>query len=222
MPVKHSLETDLKRGIIFGVGAIIITCIIFWHFANQISANELHRFDLRIMNLIHSFISDGQTRLMKLITFMGATRVILISLILVVFLMLVNRKWWEAVFFFIAVSGASFFNLVLKWIFQRERPYLNPIVIERGYSFPSAHAMVSLVFYGMLAYLLMHFAKRRVFKIIIVIAFSILIFMIGVSRIYLGVHYPSDVIAGFAAGTGWLIACTLCLRINLVKRKTNL
>ena len=161
MLVIRKLKPPTKRFILYGLGVIILTCIIFWRFAREISLKELHRFDLPIMRLIHLLISDRHTRLMKLITFMGATRVILIALILVAILMLVKSKWWEASFFFIAVAGSSIFNLTLKWIFKRERPYLNPITIERGYSFPSAHAMVSLVFYGMLAYFLVFLLRAE-------------------------------------------------------------
>ena len=127
--------------------------------------------------------------------------------------------------FLVAVLGSSFFNTLLKWIFHRARPTIHPIIQETGYSFPSGHSMVSFVMYGMLTYFLVLFFVKRSAKIITIIFFSVLVLFIGLSRIYLGVHYPSDVIAGFSAGGTWLVICLIFLIIILEFRskrsKTN-
>lgn len=215
------LTIPTKRFISYGIGLLIVFCFIFWKFAEELIEKELHTFDMTIINFIQSFISADNTRIMKLFTFMGSTTAIIGLAILVIFLMMLNKKWWEALFFTMAVAGSSIFNLFLKWIFHRARPTIHPLIAETGYSFPSGHSMVSFAFYGMLAYFLVLFLTNRVAKRIIVVAFSFLIFLIGISRIYLGVHYPSDVIAGFSAGGVWLIFCLMFLKIVLDIRGKN-
>jgi len=92
---------------------------------------------------------------------------------------------------------------MLKHLFERARPEAFQIVAESGFSFPSGHAMVSLCFYGIVAFLIVR--KRSLqWRIAGAVVATLLIVGIGVSRIYLGVHYPSDVVAGYAAGATWL------------------
>ena len=99
-------------------------------------------------------------------------------------------------------------NLILKNIVQRPRPNEFRIVDETGYSFPSGHSMISMAFYGFIIYLIYKNAKNKYIKWTAIIFLSILIFTIGVSRIYLGVHYTSDVIAGFLISIAYLIIMT--------------
>lgn len=216
----HQLTTPTKRFALYGIGILITFCFIFGKFAEELIEEDLHAFDMAIINFIQSFISVESTKIMKLFTFMGSTKGIVGFSVLVIFLMVLNKKWWESLFFAVAVVGSSGFNLLLKWIFHRARPNIHPLIAETGYSFPSGHSMVSLAFYGMLAYFLVLFLKNRTTKKITIIAFSFLIFLIGISRIYLGVHYPSDVIAGFSAGGVWLIVCLIFLNIIIdIRRK---
>jgi undecaprenyl-diphosphatase len=109
---------------------------------------------------------------------------------------------------------------VLKRVFHRPRPAWDlPILIARGWSFPSGHAMGSLVAYGMLVYLIvrtMGHARRR---LALAGCALVLVLLIGLSRMYLGVHYFSDVVAGYAAGTVWLTACITGLEV--VRRRPS-
>ena len=97
-----------------------------------------------------------------------------------------------------------FLNTALKEIVQRPRPEGFRLVAETGYSFPSGHSMVSMAFYGLLIWMIWHYEKDRLMAWIYIIFFSGIIVMVGVSRIYLGVHYASDVVAGFAVSLVWL------------------
>ncbi|UOK59735.1 phosphatase PAP2 family protein [Bacillus sp. OVS6] len=99
-------------------------------------------------------------------------------------------------------------------MFKRDRPTFNPLITESGYSFPSGHSMVSFSFLGILAYLLTLMVKKKSLKVLIMALFFFIVFLIGFSRIYLGVHYPSDVIAGFAAGGAWLVICIVALKFK--------
>lgn len=99
-------------------------------------------------------------------------------------------------------------NFVLKAIVQRPRPDGFRLVAESGYSFPSGHSMVSMAFYGLVVWMVWRYEKDRWLKIFLMIAFSLVIVMVGISRIYLGVHYASDVIAGFCVSIVWLMLYT--------------
>ena len=129
------------------------------------------------------------------ITDLGGEIMIGFGIVIVIFLLL-NRRWREAALFTFIVGGAGVINTVLKNIFQRVRPQFYPLITERDYSFPSGHAMDSFVFYLALSYLLFHVTKNRRLSIAITILSIFLIGLIGVSRIYLGVHYSSDVLEG--------------------------
>ena len=96
---------------------------------------------------------------------------------------------------------------------QRPRPSKFQIISEKGYSFPSGHSMVSMAFYGLLIYLIYKYIKNKKLKYSLIVTLSILIFLIGISRIYLGVHYASDVIAGFCISLSYLM-----IYINVLKK----
>ena len=99
-------------------------------------------------------------------------------------------------------------NFVLKSIVQRPRPDGFRLVAESGYSFPSGHSMVSMAFYGLVVWMVWRYEKDRILRIFLMLAFSLVIAMVGISRIYLGVHYASDVIAGFCVSLVWLMFFT--------------
>ena len=99
-------------------------------------------------------------------------------------------------------------NFLLKTIVQRPRPDGFRLVAESGYSFPSGHSMVSMAFYGLLVWMVWRYEKDRLLRVFLMIAFSLVIAMVGISRIYLGVHYASDVIAGFCVSLVWLMLYT--------------
>ncbi|WP_246063129.1 phosphatase PAP2 family protein [Paenibacillus ehimensis] len=218
MQPKQALLTG--KYILTAVIIVLLSILIFVKFAHDLQENQLERFDRTYMEWIQSHISPKLTALMKGITGLGSFQTLSVLLLVSVSLMVWRKKKWEALFFVVAVTGGMLFNQLLKRIFERERPTLRRIVEETGYSFPSGHSMASIVFYGMLAMLLLMFVKSPALKLLIAVTASILIVMIGVSRIYLGVHYPSDVAAGFAAGAAWLTVCGVGLQAVLVSRRS--
>jgi len=119
-------------------------------------------------------------------------------------ILLLYRERLLLISWLVTLFGGSLLNTGLKAIFQRARPeFENPFLVEANFSFPSGHAMGSLIIYGMLTYLLVILLNRYLEKVILVIAVA-LILLIGFSRMYLGVHYFSDIVAGYVAGVGWL------------------
>ncbi|WP_235206683.1 phosphatase PAP2 family protein [Paenibacillus tyrfis] len=206
--------------ILTAVVIVLLSLLIFVKFAHDLQENQLERFDRTYIDWIQSYISPKLTIWMKGITELGSFQTLFVLLLVSVSLMVWRKKKWEALFFMVAVTGGMLFNQLLKQIFERQRPMLHRIVEETGYSFPSGHSMASIVFYGMLAMLFLMFVKSPALKLLIAVTAGCLIIMIGVSRIYLGVHYPSDVVAGFAAGAAWLTVCGVGLQAVLVSRRS--
>lgn len=213
-----SKDTSIKRFIIYSVLILVIFTIIFWGFALALEEHHLHRFDLAIINWVQSFISPDMTSVMEFFTFMGSAIGVIAVTFITMIVMLFNKKWWETAFFIVAVGGSKVFNSLLKWIFHRARPTIHPIITETGYSFPSGHSMSSIVTYGMIMFFLVLFFKKAIAKLLTIIVLTLLILFIGISRIYLGVHYPSDVIAGYSAGGTWLLVCLIILKLIVHKR----
>jgi len=125
-------------------------------------------------------------------------------LISVIFMLACKKK--KMVFYIVLNLLLCFLlNQTMKFTFLRNRPLDINLIIENGYSFPSGHSMLSLAFYGLFIYLIWHLKKTRFEKLILVVPLLILVLLIGISRIYLGVHYASDVLAGYALSMAYLI-----------------
>lgn len=103
---------------------------------------------------------------------------------------------------------AAALNILLKQLIQRPRPDGFRLITESGYSFPSGHSMAAMAFYGLLAWMVWHYERDRLVRWLCVAGFALVIVLIGISRIYLGVHYASDVIAGFCVSLVWLALYT--------------
>ena len=122
----------------------------------------------------------------------------------------------------IAVIGAGVIIQGIKLFVQRPRPQavphsFQPLIHETGYSFPSGHSLIAMVVYGLLGYFVLHLFRNHAARLAVRIVTVLVVFSIGVSRVYVGVHYPTDVLAGWTAGVPWLIAC-LALHEVLARR----
>lgn len=183
---------------------ILLVCLVgFLKLAEDVFSKEILRADIVGYDLISSFlISDFATPIAKLITNFGGA-LVLIGTTIVLVISIKNRRIGLSI---IANLGiVTGLNIVLKQIVQRPRPTEYRIVNETGYSFPSGHSMVSMAFYGFLIYLIYKYVKNQYLKIGLITFLSILIISIGISRIYLGVHYTSDVMAGFCISVSYLV-----------------
>ncbi|WP_165835567.1 phosphatase PAP2 family protein [Ruminiclostridium sufflavum] len=157
-------------------------------------------FDSYIYQRISRLVSPGLTEIMKLITFFGSTEFLLTAAaILIVFFFMDEKCSFYASMIVINLMLAALLNEGLKKIIQRHRPDILKLIDIGGYSFPSGHSMVSMSFYGFLIYLCWTNFKTR-WKYPVSALLSGLILLIGFSRIYLGVHYASDVLGGFCLG----------------------
>jgi membrane-associated phospholipid phosphatase len=123
-----------------------------------------------------------------------------------------KRQWNFLLMLVVTMLGGELLNSSLKFFFSRPRPVFDdPIITALHYSFPSGHAMLSFIGYGLLAYYLVARTPSKLRRLLIITAAVLLVALIGLSRIYLGVHYLSDVIAAYAAGAFWLSTCTTAL-----------
>lgn len=182
---------------------LISLLIIFVFFVCEVVTNNILIYDNAIYNfIINTFESDIMTKVLKLITQLGGVLYFTILSFLVV--VLAKRKKTKLLIP-INIGLGTIINLIIKEIIKRPRPSVTRLVNESGYSFPSGHAMTSIAFYGFLIYLIYKRIQNKYLKWALIIVLCILIFLIGFSRIYLGVHYASDVISGFIAGAIYLI-----------------
>lgn len=187
----------------FNLLLFFLCIILFLAFAEDVFTKEIMQVDVIGYKFVSNYIiSDKLTPIIKIITNFGGA--IILGLITILILILIkNKKIGLSVL--INLCSVTVLNLVLKSILQRPRPNEYRIINETGYSFPSGHSMISMAFYGFIIYLIYKNIKNKYLKWISIILLSILILMIGFSRIYLGVHYVSDVLAGFLFSISYLI-----------------
>ncbi len=181
---------------------LFISVISFLFLAEDVLDLDIMVFDERGYNFISThLISNIMTPIAKFITNFGGVYWLL-GLTAVLFLVIKNKKMGTSIVLNLGIAGVI--NFILKQILQRPRPTEYRIIDESGYSFPSGHSMVSMAFYGYIIYLVNKNVKNKYIRIGLTLILSILIVSIGISRIYLGVHYTSDVIAGFLVALSYL------------------
>lgn len=204
----ESLFENKKNILIFqvlvGIISALISFLLFAKITDTVFENEKIIFDSVLINYIYSFRNVFNTKLMILLSVFGFYGVICISIIISAFLSY-KKRYLLSIYFLFTVSSGFLVNFLLKLLIQRQRPNFLPLTIENDFSFPSGHAMVSFIFFITVVYLYYHLTKKKVFSVILLLVFLIITIFIGISRIYLGVHYPSDILGGFIAGFLWFI-----------------
>lgn len=182
---------------------VTICMIIFLILAISIIKAESIAIDEIGYNIISKYlISDFMTPIVVIVTQL-ASPLFLIILTIALIILIKNIKIREYICANLIIS--TVLNFGLKNIVRRARPDEFRIIEEAGYSFPSGHSMVSMAFYGLLIYLIYKKVNNKYLKNCLIILLSMIILLIGLSRIYLGVHYTSDVLAGFLLGLSYLI-----------------
>lgn len=177
----------------------------FSFMALLVNKNSLVQFDRVIISFIQGLESSALTSIMKIFTFIGSTIFILVLTCVVLYLLYkVFNHRAELILFITAIIGANILFLALKLFFRRARPDLHRLIEISGYSFPSGHATIAMTVYGMITFLFWRHIPTKLGRTLLIILSTIMILLIGISRIYLGVHYPSDVIAGYFTGVFWI------------------
>ncbi|RLQ95254.1 phosphatase PAP2 family protein [Falsibacillus albus] len=191
----------------------------FFEIADDYQDQEIRHFDSIIIEGIQNHVSPFWTHIMLGVTLLGSVKWIVILTSMTVMLLFLFKHRLLAVYVAVSISCGGLFNWLLKWIFKRERPDIEPIIQEQGYSFPSGHSMGSFIFYGTLAFILFKLYKQKWAKIFGALLAIFLVFFIGISRIYLGVHYPSDIVGGFTAGAAWTTISIITYHFLDIRRK---
>ena len=195
--IKEFIVKNLKWIILF------ICLIGFFALAEDVFNKEIMNGDVIGYKVVSEFlISDFTTPIAKFITNFGGA-IFLIVLAIILFIVMKNKIIGLSIFSNLVII--TVLNQLLKRILQRPRPTEYRIIEETGYSFPSGHSMISMAFYGYLIYLIYKYVKNKYIKWISIVLLSILICAIGISRIYLGVHYVSDVLGGFLISISYLV-----------------
>ncbi|MCM3039341.1 phosphatase PAP2 family protein [Paenibacillus motobuensis] len=197
------MNIKLKFSYIFFLSLLCLAgfgMIAYW-----IGGAQIHNFDNTIISLVQGQESDSLTKIMKVFTWIGSQLpVIVILLVTLIFLYFVLHHRSELVFLIIIVSGSALLNILLKQLFRRDRPSLHRLIEETGFSFPSGHSMAAFSLYGAIVFLVWKHIPYILGRIAVIVGGACLILMIGVSRIYLGVHFPSDVLGGYLISACWL------------------
>jgi len=184
----------------------LFTLVGFGLMALLMSGNQIVPFDHAIISFVQNLETPFLTKTMKFFTFVGkgdSIKVLAFITVIVLFFFFKHRS--DLLLFIVVLIGSHYLYRSLKVLFNRARPDLHRLIEIGGYSFPSGHATNAITFYGIFTFILWTHIPTRWGRTLLMIFSSTMIFMIGLSRIYLGVHYPSDVIAGYFAGGFWLI-----------------
>jgi membrane-associated phospholipid phosphatase len=210
---RFARGTPFGLHLTLGLSVSLIGLLVFASIAeNVFYRTSLVQLDLWLFEQLQ--MKPSGYMIAQMFTALGS-RLPLTALTLTVGIILTMRRQWLLLGgWLITVIGGELFNLLLKASFQRPRPEHSEILSSESWSFPSGHAMLSLVVYGMLVYLLTvlvpNIGRQR---LVILAGAAALILAIGWSRIYLGVHHLSDVVAGYAAGALWLSMCSSVVEV---------
>lgn len=186
-----------------GFSAVVVGLLLFSKFAEDVIAREVLNTDTTIIHFVYQFRNPFLTELMKAITLLGGQTFLGSAIIVTIVTLILRRHRKDAFLFSFILFFGIVLNIILKFLFHRPRPMMLPLVHETSYSFPSAHSMNSFVFYMALSYFIFKNTKSKELGLMLSFGSAIIIGLVGLSRIYLGAHFPSDVIAGYIAGGIW-------------------
>ena len=223
-PVARFVRRRLARGVPYGLGftlAFAFVVAALAAFAGVVDAvteaDDLARLDARAHDVL--FNTLGASRPLGLaVTWFGNNATLTAAVVLVALALVLGRRYWAA---FRVVFASALGGLVvrgLKALFARDRP-LDQVIPAAGYSFPSGHAFASTVFYGMVVYLVFRLTDRLWARVLAATLGPVVIVAVGLSRVYLNVHYLTDVVGGWLAGSAWLVASLLL--IDVVESRTR-
>lgn len=224
--VVRRLSAGSYLGLHLTVG-LSISAVFVWIFGgiveDVIHHDPLVTVDQWVVGRVLYFRSQFATSIMEVITQLGGAKFIASCTLIIVLYLILKKYYYRAAGFVAAIIGGSLLNSILKALIHRPRPISDTSLITAyGWSFPSGHAMSSVIFYGMIAYLLIKATDSWKLRSLLIIMAVFIATLIGFSRIYLQVHYLSDVLAGLAGGLFWLSICITGLELYDVKRKVEI
>ncbi|MGB3143173.1 MAG: phosphatase PAP2 family protein [Maribacter sp.] len=218
----HQYNKRLPYYITIAIAFIIVVggINLFVELTENIKEDYMAEYDTAITDYVISYRTPALTAYFKFVTnvgdFYGYLIVVGVFCLLSLF---VFKSWKYVVQTTLVLVLASVSNMMLKRFIDRARPGIEHLVSVETLSYPSGHAMSAMAFYGFLVYLISQFKIHKVLKFFLMGLLILLILSIGISRIYLGVHFPSDIAGGFIAGFIWVVFCILLFHlINIFRR----
>ncbi|MCJ8165363.1 phosphatase PAP2 family protein [Pontibacter sp. E15-1] len=192
--------------------AFVGCLLLFLFMANTVFVARDTVLDEMLFRFASSHASPQTTRVMKVISFFASAEYLMVvpPLVVLVFSFFERLRWYGLKVLLISLTS-TLLNQAMKRYFERPRPAI-ALLEQSGLSFPSGHAMIGGSFYGLLIYIVWQTVASRVWRWVITILLSLLLLLIGYSRVYLKVHYATDVLAGYAMGLLWLILSVYLLR----------
>jgi len=213
--VGPSAKVLLVANLALSFAIIVGAAALFAAIADEIGAGEtLGRLDQAFADGIASAVPIGVIRAFALVTHLGDAWVLAVWCVLGAAILTVRRRYALAIGITLAIVGNGLLNSIIKHIFERVRPvHDQSIATAAGWSFPSGHSSGSLVTYGIIAYVLVRVLPDG-WRLAVIVAATLIAFTTASSRVFLRVHFASDVLAGFALGTIWLVACILSIELT--------
>ncbi len=196
----HILLFETFLGALLSAGSLAI----FVKLRGETLEQEMAFLDKAIWNFFYSVRSPLLTKIMLGFSFLGGQLAIIAVVVIAIFLLLEKHRREAFLLSFLFVMS-GIIDTILKLFTQRPRPEIAPLQNLTDFSFPSGHAMNSFVFYASIAYLFYQTSRNKKQSTLLALFVSIIILIVGLSRIYLGVHYTTDVVAGYIAGFWWLV-----------------
>jgi undecaprenyl-diphosphatase len=199
-----------------GIVLLILALLSFWEIVEDLMDKEaLFYLDFRIQRLLEQVANPEITRFMVDITNIGGVYLAIMTVGFLFIYLFHHKDWWGLYTLFLVAGVGEIFLVILKLLFHRPRPEIN-LSVAHGYSFPSGHAFAAMVIYGFLIYVTWKSIKSETLRLIVFLISVLLIIFVGVSRIYLNVHWLTDVLGGYTSGFAWLVFNILT--VNTVKQ----
>lgn len=218
----NSKNENLPYYLTIAISAVLFVIALngFVQLTDEIVENDLQAVDETVGEFVTSFRSDALTTYFKVATDLGDRNAyIAFTVLLAAFFFFKKRSWKFIAQTCIVLVLATLSNIVLKRVFNRARPSLEHLVEVNTLSYPSGHSMSAMAFYGFLIFLCLRYRMPQWLRFLLVSILVILILSVGLSRIYLGVHYPTDVAGGFAGGLIWVAFCAVVFSVFELLRK---
>ncbi|KAB8143461.1 phosphatase PAP2 family protein [Chloroflexia bacterium SDU3-3] len=205
-----------KIGATLAAGAAFcaLAAMLFVWLAHGALGDRYIHLDDGLILWLHARATPALSAAMLLLTTIGEPMVLGLLVALMALGLYLKHRWVDAAALVLAAAGGGVLNQLLKGLYQRVRPDLTPRTFDvAGYSFPSGHAMGAMVCYGMLAVVLWRLLRGTRLRPAVWPAATLIILGVGLSRVYFGVHFPTDILGGYLAGAIWLACCIVALRI---------
>jgi undecaprenyl-diphosphatase len=212
--------TGQEAVVLLAALAIVLALLAFSKTAGEMMEGDLREFDDGVLRMMRSAddpsVPIGPAWLVQVaidMTALGGTGVLATILLIVVGYLALEGRYDAIALIVVATTGGGLLSELLKWWFARKRPEIVPHLVNVGSaSFPSGHSLLAVVTYLTLGAVLARFVRRRRSRTYCIVVSLLLALLIGLSRVYLGVHYPTDVLAGWSAGLAWALPCWLVAR----------